>query len=202
MSADQSSVEKSTREFEMIKKFVTNHLRLLPFDEGKVYITILISGEEIQHVEGDNLQNIILKFQASSIGNGETKPKNFLDRIREIAQKNIFPQSSNTILVLFQKGEKSREEKNIVYEQLKELKARDSATVLYLFGDVAENASEAYEDYVTNVVVDANVKDIYYLLPITSLVIKNLKGNTCSIFSLLHNTISQTVSYRANHDGT
>ena len=184
MSADQSSVEKSTREFEKIRKFVTNHLKFLPFVESKLYITILISGEEIQHIEGDNVQNIILKLQASSIGEGETKSKTFFDRIGEIVQKNIFPQSSNTILVLFQKGEISMEVKNIVAEQLKELKARDFATVLYIFGDVAENVSEAYEDFVTNVVVDTNVEDINYLLPITSLAIKNLRGKICSIFSI------------------
>lgn len=184
MSADQSSVEKSTREFEKIRKFVTNHLKFLPFVESKLYITILISGEEIQHIEGDNVQNIILKLQASSIGEGETNSKTFFDRIGEIVQKNIFPQSSNTILVLFQKGELSMEVKNIVAEQLKELKARDFATVLYIFGDVAENVSEAYEDFVTNVVVDTNVEDINYLLPITSLAIKNLRGKICSIFSI------------------
>ena len=184
MSADQSSVEKSTREFEKIRKFVTNHLKSLPFVESKLYITILISGEEIQHIEGDNVQNIILKLQASSIGEGETNSKTFFDRIGEIVQKNIFPQSSNTILVLFQKGEISMEVKNIVAEQLKELKARDFATVLYIFGDVAENVSEAYEDFVTNVVVDTNVEDINYLLPITSLAIKNLRGKICSIFSI------------------
>lgn len=184
MSADQSSVEKSTREFEKIRKFVTNHLKFLPFVESKLYITILISGEEIQHIEGDNVQNIILKLQASSIGEGETNSKTFFDRIGEIVQKNIFPQSSNTILVLFQKGEISMEVKNIVAEQLKELKARDFATVLYIFGDVAENVSEAYEDFVTNVVVDTNVEDINYLLPITSLAIKNLRGKICSIFSI------------------
>ena len=184
MSADQSSVEKSTREFEKIRKFVTNHLKSLPFVESKLYITILISGEEIQHIEGDNVQNIILKLQASSIGEGETNSKTFFDRIGEIVQKNIFPQSSNTILVLFQKGEISMEVKNIVAEQLKELKARDFATVLYIFGDVAENVSEAYEDFVTNVVVDTNVEDINYLLPITSLAIKNLGGKICSIFSI------------------
>lgn len=184
MSADQSSVEKSTREFEKIRKFVTNHLKFLPFVESKLYITILISGEEIQHIEGDNVQNIILKLQASSIGEGETKSKTFFDRIGEIVQKNIFPQSSNTILVLFQKGEISMEVKNIVAEQLKEHKARDFATVLYIFGDVAENVSEAYEDFVTNVVVDTNVEDINYLLPITSLAIKNLRGKICSIFSI------------------
>lgn len=184
MSADQSSVEKSTREFEKIREFVTNHLKFLPFVESKLYITILISGEEIQHIEGDNVQNIILKLQASTIGEGETKSKTFFDRIGEIVQKNNFPQSSNTILVLFQKGEISMEEKNIVAEQLKELKARDFATVLYIFGDAAENVSEAYEDFVTNVVVDANVEDISYLLPITSLAIKNLRGKTCSIFSV------------------
>ena len=184
MSADQSSVEKSTREFEKIRKFVTNHLKFLPFVESKLYITILISGEEIQHIEGDNVQNIILKLQASSIGEGETNSKTFFDRIGEIVQKNIFPQSSNTILVLFQKGELSMEVKNIVAEQLKELKARDFATVLYIFGDVAENVSEAYEDCVTNVVVDTNVEDINYLLPITSLAIKNLRGKICSIFSI------------------
>lgn len=184
MSADQSSVEKSTREFEKIRKFVTNHLKFLPFVESKLYITILISGEEIRHIEGDNVQNIILKLQASSIGEGETNSKTFFDRIGEIVQKNIFPQSSNTILVLFQKGEISMEVKNIVAEQLKELKARDFATVLYIFGDVAENVSEAYEDFVTNVVVDTNVEDINYLLPITSLAIKNLRGKICSIFSI------------------
>lgn len=184
MSADQSSVEKSTREFEKIRKFVTNHLKFLPFVESKLYITILISGEEIQHIEGDNVQNIILKLQASSIGEGETNSKTFFDRIGEIVQKNIFPQSSNTILVLFQKGEISMKVKNIVAEQLKELKARDFATVLYIFGDVAENVSEAYEDFVTNVVVDTNVEDINYLLPITSLAIKNLRGKICSIFSI------------------
>lgn len=184
MSADQSSVEKSTREFEKIRKFVTNHLKFLPFVESKLYITILISGEEIRHIEGDNVQNIILKLQASSIGEGETNSKTFFDRIGEIVQKNIFPQSSNTILVLFQKGEISMEVKNIVAEQLKELKARDFATFLYIFGDVAENVSEAYEDFVTNVVVDTNVEDINYLLPITSLAIKNLRGKICSIFSI------------------
>lgn len=184
MSADQSSVEKSTREFEKIRKFVTNHLKFLPFVESKLYITILISGEEIRHIEGDNVQNIILKLQASSIGEGETNSKTFFDRIGEIVQKNIFPQSSNTILVLFQKGEISMEVKNIVAEQLKKLKARDFATVLYIFGDVAENVSEAYEDFVTNVVVDTNVEDINYLLPITSLAIKNLRGKICSIFSI------------------
>lgn len=184
MSADQSSVEKSTREFEKIRKFVTNHLKFLPFVESKLYITILISGEEIRHIEGDNVQNIILKLQASSIGEGETNSKTFFDRIGEIVQKNIFPQSSNTILVLFQKGEISMEVKNLVAEQLKELKARDFATVLYIFGDVAENVSEAYEDFVTNVVVDTNVEDINYLLPITSLAIKNLRGKICSIFSI------------------
>ena len=184
ISADQSSVEKSTREFEKIRKFVTNHLKFLPFVESKLYITILISGEEIRHIEGDNVQNIILKLQASSIGEGETNSKTFFDRIGEIVQKNIFPQSSNTILVLFQKGEISMEVKNIVAEQLKELKARDFATVLYIFGDVAENVSEAYEDFVTNVVVDTNVEDINYLLPITSLAIKNLRGKICSIFSI------------------
>ena len=200
ISTDQSSVEKSTHEFEKIKKFVTNHLKLLPFDESKVYVTILISGEEIQHVEGENVQNSISKFQASSIGNSETKSKYFFDKISEISEKNIFPRSFNTLLVLFQKGEKSTEEKNIIVEQLKELKGRDFATVLYLFGDVAENVSQAYKDHVTNVVVDTNAKDIYYLLPIISLVIKNLKGNSCFIFSLLYITISQTVSYLANHD--